>query len=110
MFNMTMVFQNCGSKLLIKAFLVPNLRVFIFAPNLDKFEGDDFKYENGFFEFQSENTQVKHFFSLDDKYFLLLHKTSLTEKVEGVDFENGNIFFQIPAKEYPSTNLFSVKL
>ena len=26
---------------------------------LDKFEGVDFKYGNGFFKFQSENTQIK---------------------------------------------------
>ena len=28
---------------------------------LDNFEGTDFKYNNDFFEFQSEITQIKHF-------------------------------------------------
>ena len=30
--------------------------------------------------------------------FLYLHETSHIEKIEVTDFENGNIFFQIPAK------------
>ena len=30
---------------------------------LDKFKGVDSKYNNGFSEFQPENTQIKHFLS-----------------------------------------------
>ena len=30
---------------------------------LRKFKGIDFKYENGFLEYQPKNTQVKHFLS-----------------------------------------------
>ena len=61
--NTTMVFQNCCPKQLIKASLVPKLKIFIFYQTLqlDKFEGFDFKYDNGFFEFQPENTQLKNF-------------------------------------------------
>ena len=32
------------------------------------------------------------------KYLLSLHETSLVEKFEGTEFENGNSFCQIPAK------------
>ena len=42
-----------GQKYLNKAFLVPNLMIFILHQTLrsDKFEGVDFKYDNGFSEF-----------------------------------------------------------
>ena len=83
-------------------FLVSNLRIFILHQTLhtDKFEGVDFKYDNGFFEFPSENTPIELFFFFFPKckYFLSLHETSHTEKFEGTDFESGNRFFQVPAK------------
>ena len=45
-----------------EAFLVPKLKFFILQQtlHLNKFESVDFKYDNGFFEFQPENTQMKH--------------------------------------------------
>ena len=56
-------------------FLVSNLRIFILHQTLhtDKFEGVDFKYDNGFFEFQSENNPIElfFFFSLNVSIFYL---------------------------------------
>ena len=76
----------------------------------DKFEGVDFKYDNGFFEFQSENTPIELFFPPPKcKYFLSLHETSHTGKFEGTDFESGNRFFQVPAKNTQVQN-FLLKL
>ena len=48
--NMTITFSNSSQKY---ASLVPNLRIFILHQTLqsDKFEGIDFKYDNGFFKF-----------------------------------------------------------
>ena len=41
-----------------KAFLVPNLGIFVCRKilQLDKFEGADFKYDNIVFKFQPQNT------------------------------------------------------
>ena len=41
-----------------KAFLVPNLGIFLFSQNLqlDKFQGGDLKYNNIIFKFQPKNT------------------------------------------------------
>ena len=74
---------------------------------LEKFEGVDFKYGNGFFELQSENIQIKQFCH-KCKYFSFLHGSLHIEKFKSTDFENGNSFFQIPAKKYPNTK-FSLK-
>ena len=62
--------------------------------HLDQLEAVDIKYENGFFAFQLENTQIKHFCPKGN-YYLFSH----IEKFEGTDFENRySFFFQIPAK------------
>ena len=47
---MKLFFFKFQSKHPNKAFMVPNLRIFIFATDfaLDKFENIDFKYENNF--------------------------------------------------------------
>ena len=37
-------------------------------------------------------------------YFLILHEASYIEKFEGTDYENGNSFFQIPAKNTQMRN------
>ena len=64
---------------------------------LIKLEGINFKYDNGFHEFQSKNIQIKHF-CRKCKYFSFLHEISDIEKFEGSDFKNGNSFFQILSK------------
>ena len=48
-----------------KAFLVLDLRIFIFHKILflEKFKGFDFKYGNTFFKSQFKNTQIRHFWS-----------------------------------------------
>ena len=48
-----------------KAFLVPNLRVFIFALNFAtrQIEKTDPKYDKNVFKFQSKNKQFRHFCS-----------------------------------------------
>ena len=48
-----------------KAFLVPNETFSFFHEvlQLGKFEGDNFKYNNIIFKFQSQNTQIRHFWS-----------------------------------------------
>ena len=81
-------------------FSPPKVRIFIFHQNLrlNKLVGVHFKYDNGFFEFQSKNIQIKHFFVVNLTILLFLHETSHIEKFEGTDFDNGNSFFQIPAK------------
>ena len=63
---------------------------------LNKFEGINFKYDNGFSQFQSKNIQIKQIFVIN--VFLFLHATSHIEKFKGANFENGHSFFQIPAK------------
>ena len=57
--------QNPPQKYANQAFLIPNLRILILHQMLqsDKSESVDFKYDNFFFEFQSENTQLKQFLS-----------------------------------------------
>ena len=65
---------------------------------LIKFEGVNFKYDNGFFEFQPGNIQI-NIFCCECKYLLFLHETSHIEKFEGTDFENGNgLFFKFSQK------------
>ena len=72
---------------------------------LDKFEGVDFKYENGFFEFQSENIQ-KNSFCPKCEYFLFLHEYSHIEKFRGTDFKNGNVFLSDSSKKIPKYEIF----
>ena len=57
--------QNPPQKYANQAFLVQNLRILILHQTLqsDKSESVDFKFGNFFFEFQSENTQLKQFLS-----------------------------------------------
>ena len=77
-----------------QGFLFPNLKINILHQTLllNKFEGVNFKYDNGFFEIKPENIQIKHFLviNISNFYFCM--------KLESTDFENGNNFFQIPAK------------
>ena len=61
-----------------KLFLVPNLKILIFARNIsqialhfDKFEEADFKYDNNTLKLQYENTQLRHFWSQIRKTFAL---------------------------------------
>ena len=44
-------------------FLFRDLKIFILQQTLqlNKFEGADFKYDNGFFEFRHENIQKRNF-------------------------------------------------
>ena len=48
-----------------KAFLLPNLDIFIFHEilQLDKFEGADFKYDSVIFKLQPKNTRIRDFWS-----------------------------------------------
>ena len=64
----------------------------------NKFEGVDFKYGNGFFEFQPKNIEIKHFFAVNVSFFKFLHETSYIEKFEGTNFKNGNSLYPISAK------------
>ena len=59
---MTILFPTSS---LNQAFLVPNLRIFVLHQtlHLDKLEGVEFKYDNGFFEFQPESAEIKHLLS-----------------------------------------------
>ena len=59
---MTIVFLNYSPKVCKLGIFLSNLRIFILdqTVQLNKFEGIDFKYDNGFFEFQPENIQIKH--------------------------------------------------
>ena len=83
--------KNLAQKYQNKAFLLPNLNIFILHQTLqaENFEDVDLKYDNSFFEFYPhplpENTQIKHFFCPKGKYFLLLHETSYIKKFEGTD-------------------------
>ena len=49
--------KNLAQKHPNKAFLVPNLGIFLFSQNLqlDKFQGGDLKYNNVVFKFQPKN-------------------------------------------------------
>ena len=57
--------------------MFPELRIFVLHQTLqlNKFEGVNGKYDNGFFEFQPENIQIKHF-CCKCKYFLFLHENN----------------------------------
>ena len=57
------IFELPVSKYPNQVIFLPNLGIFILHQtlHLDKFEGVDFKYDNGFFEFQPKNIQIKHF-------------------------------------------------
>ena len=96
---MTVVFSIYSPKIRKLIIFVPNLRIFILHQTLQliKLEGINFKYDNDFHEFQSENIQIKHF-CRKCKYFSFLHEISDIEKFEGTDIENGNSFFQILSK------------
>ena len=96
---MTVVFSNYSPKIRKLIIFVPNLRIFILHQTLQliKLEGINFKHDNDFYEFQSENIQIKHF-CRKCKYFSFLHEISDLEKFEGTDFENGNSFFQFYPK------------
>ena len=56
-----------------QACLIPNLRIFILHQTLqlDKFDGVDFKYDNGSFELKPKNTQIKHFLSKIKVFFCM---------------------------------------
>ena len=63
---MAIVFSNSGPKISKLGIFGLEFRDFYFFNEilqLDKFEGTDFKYDNGFLEFQSEITQIKKFLS-----------------------------------------------
>ena len=94
------MFKSPAQKYPEKAFLVPSLKIFIFAPNLhkDKSESADFRYDNSF-----SNCCPKHpneaFLMLDLRTFIFVLYLFL-EKFEGVDFNYYNTLFQIPAQKY----------
>ena len=60
---MTIFFKIPAQKYPNKAFLVPNLDIFIFSWNfaIDKFEGADFKCDNSFFLNSSPTRQIWEF-------------------------------------------------
>ena len=64
---------------------------------LGKLEGVDFKYDNTFFEFQSKNTQIRHFWSQIEG-FSLWHEILQSGKFEDADFKYENSIFKIQSK------------
>ena len=75
---------------------------------LNKFAGVDFKYDNGSFEFQPENTQnVTDYVFYSKCIFLFLHETSHIQKFEGTDFEKWKIVF---FKFYPKISKCEILL
>ena len=78
--NMSIVFQNGCPKHPNKAFLVQELKIYIFASDLaflllEKFKGVNFKYDINFFKFQTRDTQNKALFLIKESKFsnLLYH-------------------------------------
>ena len=99
---MTIVFENSSIKYPNKAFLVPNLGIFVFHTivHLDKFEGADFKYGNIFFSNSSPKIPKLHIFDPKFRHFFFA-KFAIGE-IWGADFKYDNNIFQIAAKKYPN--------
>ena len=60
---MAIIFSNYNTKLAKLGIFVLKFKDFNFAPNFGIIDGVDFKYDNGFFEFQSKNIQRKYILS-----------------------------------------------
>ena len=65
---------------------------------LEKFEGADFKYDNGFLKFKVKNTQIRPFWCLIKK-FLFFRKILRIDKFDGADLKFDNSFFKILAQK-----------
>ena len=62
---MAIVFSNYSPKIPKLGIFVPRFKDFYFAANfaIKQVRGVNFKYDNGFLEFQPKNIQIKHFLS-----------------------------------------------
>ena len=100
------MFQSPAQKYPEKAFLVPSLKIFIFAPNLrkDKSDSADFKHDNSFSNCCPKDPN-EAFLILDLRIFSFALNLFL-EKFEGVDFNYYNTLFQIPAQKYATRHFW----
>ena len=62
---------------------------------LDQLEGADFKYGNSFLKFQLKISQIRHFLSQIEAFFL---QNFQLDKFEGADFKYDNIFLKFLPK------------
>ena len=68
---MTILFSTSNPKIAKSDTFGRKFKDFYFANYaLRQFKGVDFKYDNGFFKFQPENTQIKQFFALNVSFFI----------------------------------------
>ena len=94
--------KRIAQKYPYKAFLVPNLGIFVFPRNFAIRQiRADFKYDNIVFKFQPENTQIRHFW-LQIYAFLFFREVLQLDKVEVADFKYDNSIFKILAQKYPN--------
>ena len=98
--NMTILFSNYSPKIIEHTFLVPNLRIFIFALNYAtrQMQGRWFQIDNIFFKFKPKNTQIRHFW-FQIKAFLFFHQILQLDKFEGADFKCGNSFLKFQSNK-----------
>ena len=88
---MTIVFSNYSPK-------ICKLGIFYFAQTLqlNKLEIVNFKFDNGTFEIQPENIQIKHF--VVNVSFCFCMKLRIMKNLRVLISKVAIIFFQIPAK------------
>ena len=81
-------------------FFSPKSKDFYFPPKfaIKQTCGCSFQIWQWFFRISVKKYPNKAFFVVNLTILLFLHETSHIEKFEGTDFDNGNSFFQIPAK------------
>ena len=90
-----------------KAFLVPNLEIFVFFHKklqLEKFEGADFKYGNSFCKIPA-HTHMRHFWS-QIWAISLFHEILQLDQFQGADFKH-NIIFKLQPKNSQISYLWS---
>ena len=96
---MTILFLNSSQKYPNQAFLVPNLRIFIFAPSsaTRQIRGFKFPIWQKFFQVPLWK-YANQAFSVPNLRIFILHQTLHLEKFESVDFKYDNGFFKLMSK------------
>ena len=97
-----------GQKYANKFFLASNLGFLLFSKNLqlDKLEEVDFKYDNSFLKFYSQNTHLRNFFPetcFFTKFFAI-------RQIWGCWFQTWQRFFEIVAQKHLSKTFLDPNL
>ena len=87
-----------------KAFLVPNLNIFVFWQNLQlgKFDAGDFKYSNSFLKTNLAQKYLTKAFLVTNLGIFFISKIFAIRQIQGCWFQIWQYHFQNPAQKYPN--------